>query len=90
MSSDKPEMKFIQYIMNITHIYAWLERLRIMPVEDLFVGAEYVSTLMNVSIPYAYKVIKKLNSELSAQGYLVVRGKVNKEYLYEKIYRKVS
>ena len=61
-----------------------------MTVENVFVGAEYVSMLMNVSIPYAYKLIKKLNSELSAQGYLVVRGKVNKEYLYEKIYRKVS
>ena len=28
--------------------------------ENLFVGAEYVSTLMSVSIPYAYKLIKKL------------------------------
>ena len=56
--------------------------------ENLFVGAEYVSTLMSVSIPYAYKLIKKLNTELEAKGYLVVRGKVNKEYLYEKIYRK--
>jgi len=56
--------------------------------ENLFVGAEYVSMLLNVSIPYAYKLIKKLNGELEAKGYLVVRGKVNKEYLYEKIYRK--
>ena len=59
-----------------------------MKVENIFVGVEYVSTLMSVSIPYAYKLIKKLNSELEAKGYLVVRGKVNKEYLYEKIYRK--
>jgi len=44
---------------------------------------------MIVSISYAYKLIKKLNSELEAQGYLAVRGNVNKEYLYEKIYRKV-
>ena len=56
--------------------------------ENLFVGAEYVSTLMSVSIPYAYKLIKKLNGELEAKGFLVVRGKVNKAYLYEKIYRK--
>ena len=56
--------------------------------ENLFVGAEYVSTLMCVSIPYAYKLIKKLNGELEAKGFLVVRGKVNKAYLYEKIYRK--
>jgi hypothetical protein len=58
--------------------------------ENLFVGAEYVSTLMCVSIPYAYKLIKKLNGELEAKGFLVVRGKVNKAYLYEKIYRKAS
>ena len=58
--------------------------------ENIFVGAEYVSTLLGVSKAYAYEVIKELNIELASKGYLVVRGKVNKEYLYEKIYRKAS
>ena len=61
-----------------------------MAVENLFVGAEYVSTLLGVSKSYAYELIKELNTELALKGYLVVRGKVNKAYLYEKIYRKAS
>ena len=69
--------------------YHFVERREKCLARIWFFGAEYVSTLMIVSISYAYKLIKKLNSELEAQGYLAVRGNVNKEYLYEKIYRKV-
>jgi len=57
-----------------------------MTEEKLFVNAEYVSKLLSISIPYAYKLIQKLNSELEAQGYIVVRGKVSKVYLLEKLY----
>ena len=57
-----------------------------MTEENLFVNAEYVSKILGVSMPYAYKLIQRLNAELEAQGYLVVRGKVSKAYLHEKLY----
>ena len=34
---------------------------------------------------YAYKVIRQLNEELEADGYIVVRGKVPKQYLEKKL-----
>ena len=54
--------------------------------EKLFIGATEVSTCMSVSIPMAYKIIKKLNNELSKAGYLTISGKVNKCYFESKIY----
>lgn len=57
-----------------------------MTEEKIFVNAEYVSELLGVSMPYAYKLIQRLNADLEAKGYLVVRGKVSKAYLYEKLY----
>ena len=56
----------------------------------IFGDVKYVSTTMDISIPSAYKIIKKLNGELESKGYLVVRGKVNREYFHEKIYGKAS
>lgn len=41
---------------------------------------------MDVSIPKAYKIIRSLNDELVAQGYLVVAGRVSRTYFEEKIY----
>ena len=41
---------------------------------------------MDVSIPKAYKIIRSLNDELVAQGYLVVAGRVSRNYFLQKIY----
>ena len=43
---------------------------------------------LEVSQAYAYKLIKKLNEEQEAQGYLTMHGRLNREYFYEKIYKK--
>ena len=40
MLSDNHEMNFIQYMTNITHIYAWLERMCIMQVKKFEHGKE--------------------------------------------------
>lgn len=42
--------------------------------------------LGGVSKAYAYKVIKKLNSELTEKGYLTVSGKVSRKYFDERYY----
>ena len=47
-----------------------------------------VADELEVSVAYAYKVIRKLNEELESKGYLTVKGRVNREYFYERLYCK--
>ena len=54
--------------------------------EKKYLKAEDVALYMDVSIPMAYKIIRRLNNELVAQGYLVVSGRVNRAYFEKKIY----
>ena len=51
-----------------------------------FLNASDVAEYMGVSIPKAYKIIRSLNDELVAQGYLVVAGRVSRSYFERKIY----
>jgi len=53
---------------------------------SLFLRAEEVAQIMNVSVPKAYVLIKQMNNELKAKNYLVVAGKVNRAYFESKIY----
>ena len=41
---------------------------------------------LNVSKPYAYKLIRKLNEELKAKGFITIAGRVNRQYFYERLY----
>lgn len=54
----------------------------------LFMRADEVAKELGVSQAYAYKLIKKLNEELKAKGYLVINGRLNREYFAEKVYSK--
>ena len=54
--------------------------------EKRYLKAEDVALYMDISIPRAYKIIRRLNNELVAQGYLVVSGRVNRAYFEKKIY----
>ena len=51
-----------------------------------FLNASDVAEYMGVSVPKAYKIIRSLNDELVAQGYLVVAGRVSRRYFERKIY----
>lgn len=51
-----------------------------------FLNANDVAEYMEVSVPKAYKIIRRLNDELVAQGYLVVAGRVSRTYFEKKIY----
>ena len=55
-----------------------------------FLNVNDVSAYMDISIPMAYKIIRKLNDELTEKGYLTVAGKVSCAYFEEKIYGGVS
>lgn len=48
--------------------------------------AEEVMEILGVSRAKAYKLIKELNEELAAGGYIVTAGKVPKKLLAERVY----
>ena len=52
-----------------------------------FMRAEEVAEVLEVSTSFAYKVIRQLNNELKAKGYITIAGRINREYFYERIYR---
>lgn len=49
-----------------------------------FVTAKEVAKIMGVSEGKAYSVIRQLNSQLTAQGYITIAGKVNRRFFEEK------
>lgn len=51
-----------------------------------FIRAEDVAQELNVSKPYAYKLIRQLNEELKAKGFITIAGRVNRQYFYERLY----
>lgn len=51
-----------------------------------FLDAKEVADILEVSRSTAYRIIKKLNDELSGNGYLTVAGKVSKKYFAERVY----
>lgn len=48
--------------------------------EKSFIRADAVAEELDVSKSYAYKVIKQLNDELSAKGYITVAGRISRQY----------
>lgn len=55
-------------------------------MENRFICADDVAQELNVSKPYAYKLIRKLNEELKAKGFITIAGRVNRQYFYERLY----
>ena len=54
--------------------------------EKRFLTATDVSRYMEISVPMAYKVIRRLNDELKEQGCLTISGKVSRSYFEKKVY----
>lgn len=61
-------------------------RRRTMATEKRFLNAADVSEYMGISKPMAYKIIRQLNDELAALGYITISGKVSKKYFETKVY----
>ena len=55
-----------------------------------FLNVNDVAEIMDISVSMAYKVIRRLNNELASQGYIVITGKVSREYFEEKVYSKTG
>ena len=52
-------------------------------MERYYLTAQEVAEALGVKKGYAYKLIRIWNGQLSKQGKLVIRGKINKKY-FEK------
>ena len=49
----------------------------------LFYTAQEVAEILGVSRTKAYKIVKQLNLELQAKGFIVIAGRVPKKYFEE-------
>lgn len=54
--------------------------------EKMFMKAEEVAEVMDVSVAYAYKVIRKMNEDLKKKGCITLSGRVDRKYFYEQFY----
>ena len=43
-----------------------------------------VAEILQISKSHAYKVIRKMNKELSAHGIFTISGRIDSKYFYEK------
>ncbi len=55
-------------------------------MENRFIRAEDVAQELNVSKPYAYKLIRQLNEELKAKGFYYDCRACKSQYFYERLY----
>lgn len=53
---------------------------------SIFMKAEEVQEFLGVSRTESYRIIKRLNEELKANGYMVISGRVSRKYLEERVY----
>ena len=49
-----------------------------------FMRVDEVAQELGISKSYAYKIVQKLNAELSSKGFLTISGRVNKQYFMER------
>ena len=55
-------------------------------MENRFMRVEEVAAELGVSVSYAYKVIRRLNDELKAKGFVTIAGRVNRQYFNERVF----
>ena len=54
--------------------------------KNYMMSAEDVANELGVSKGHAYKLIRRLNEELEASGYIVVSGKIPRAFWEKKFY----
>lgn len=50
------------------------------------ITADEIMEELGVSRSYAYKLMQKLNEDLAAKGFAVIKGKVSRKYFMEQFY----
>ena len=49
-----------------------------------FMKVDEVAQELGVSKSYAYKIVQKLNPELKEKGFMIISGRINKQYFMER------
>ena len=55
-----------------------------------FLNASDVAEFRGISVARAYKIIRRLNDELTAQGFITVAGRVSRCYFEQKVFGGIS
>ncbi len=55
-------------------------------MEKGFMKASDIAEELDISISYAYRIVRMLNEELSSMGYITITGRVNRQYFNERLY----
>ena len=55
-------------------------------MEKLFLNAEEVAEIMDISTAYAYKVIQRMNKELAKRGFITMQGRIDRKYFFDQFY----
>ena len=56
-------------------------------MENKFMRVDEVAEVLEVSTSFAYRLIRQLNNELKAKGFVTISGRINRQYFYERIYQ---
>ena len=75
-----------EYLLELYSDRAAIKNERTDYMKNRFICAEEVAQELSVSKPYAYKLIRQLNEELKAKGFITISGRVNRQYFYERLY----
>ena len=54
--------------------------------DKLFLRVEEVAEILDISIPFAYKLIRKMNEELRKTGCITIAGRIDRKFFYEHFY----
>lgn len=54
--------------------------------KKMFLRAEEAAELMEVSVPYAYKLIRRMNRELEKKGCFVMNGRIDSKFFFDHFY----
>ena len=54
-------------------------------MEKKFIRVDEVAKELDVSTTHAYKIMRQLNEELKAKGYITIAGRVNRQYSISNI-----
>lgn len=55
-------------------------------MQKMFMRVEEVAEELDVSVPYAYKLIRQMNAELKKTGCVTIAGRIDRKYFYEHFY----
>ncbi|MGN0466823.1 MAG: DNA-binding protein [Lachnospiraceae bacterium] len=54
--------------------------------QSIFVSAQEVADMLGISKSKAYRIVRELNEELEAKGFITVAGRVSRKFFEEKFY----